>query len=399
MAKTSKERQQKYKKRLAALDKKSTTVFLSKEAHEFLMRERARSDKSYSETMDGALLKISKIDRILGTEHRDLESALGELRVQLDKLQNRHMEEDKEFNPRADRQIAERAPLTGAENRYRNVLEHSHNVIYRYDIKKDKFDYVSPSTQWNWKISPEEFQALSPEEVLENLIYPDDREKVSEHYLAALKEGPAGTGRAIEYRARVGEEEYRWFSHTQRVIFDKNNEPIAYVGNVSDITERKKAEEKLRILIDQLERKVKEYSDSLEEKNAALKVLLKQNQDEQAEIEQKILLNVKELIMPVVEQLKNGNPNNLQKHIDILESNLNRITSSFSIKMTSKYLNLSHQEIQVANYVMHGKATKEIAELLGLSNRTIDFHRANIRKKMGLANRRESLRTHLLSLE
>ena len=62
MAKTSKERQQKYKKRLAALDKKSATVFLSKEAHEFLTREKARSGKSFSETMDASLLKVSKID-------------------------------------------------------------------------------------------------------------------------------------------------------------------------------------------------------------------------------------------------------------------------------------------------------------------------------------------------
>jgi DNA-binding CsgD family transcriptional regulator len=48
---------------------------------------------------------------------------------------------------------------------------------------------------------------------------------------------------------------------------------------------------------------------------------------------------------------------------------------------------------------MHGKTTKEIAELMGLAERTIDFHRAKIRKKMGLVNKKESLRTHLLSFQ
>ena len=88
----------------------------------------------------------------------------------------------------------------------------------------------------------------------------------------------------------------------------------------------------------------------------------------------------------------------MQEHVGILESNLNQITSSFSSRLTSTHLNLSHQELQVSNYVIHGKTTKEIADLMGLSIRTIDFHRANIRKKLGLTNKKDNLRKHLLSL-
>jgi DNA-binding CsgD family transcriptional regulator/polyhydroxyalkanoate synthesis regulator phasin len=235
-------------------------------------------------------------------------------------------------------------------------------------------------------------------------VHPDDRKGLSEHINGLSKDFNSyrqeEMGRIIEYRVKIGRGgSYRCLSQKTKVLFDKEKRAVAIIGNVRDITERKKAEEKLLKLIDQLERKGKAYSASLEEKNAALKVLLKQNQDVKAEMEEKISLNIKTLIMPLVHKLKHGSLKDMQEHIDILESDLNRLTSSFSSKVTSTYLNLSHQEIQVANYIMHGKITKEIGELMGLSNRTIDFHRANIRKKLGLTNRKKSLRTYLLSLQ
>jgi DNA-binding CsgD family transcriptional regulator len=65
--------------------------------------------------------------------------------------------------------------------------------------------------------------------------------------------------------------------------------------------------------------------------------------------------------------------------------------------LRSKYLNLTSREIQIANLIREGKSTKEIAKLLNASSDAIDFHRNNIRNKLGLKNKKTNLRAYLLS--
>jgi DNA-binding NarL/FixJ family response regulator len=54
---------------------------------------------------------------------------------------------------------------------------------------------------------------------------------------------------------------------------------------------------------------------------------------------------------------------------------------------------LSRREQQVLAHVLAGKTSKEIGELIGLSARTIEFHRANIMAKLGATNLSDLLAT------
>ncbi|UCD86875.1 MAG: hypothetical protein JSV01_03630, partial [Desulfobacterales bacterium] len=156
-----------------------------------------------------------------------------------------------------------------------------------------------------------------------------------------------------------------------------------------------KAEEALRRRESELEVK----SRHLEEANTALKVLLRQRDEHKAELEKKVLANLKELVIPYIQKLKNSRLDAKEMgYVGILESNLHEIISPFSQTLSSRHLSLTAKEIQVANLVKEGKTTAEIADLLGVSSNAIVFHRYNIRKKFGLTNQKVNLRSYLLSL-
>ncbi|UCD33750.1 MAG: helix-turn-helix transcriptional regulator [Desulfobacterales bacterium] len=63
-----------------------------------------------------------------------------------------------------------------------------------------------------------------------------------------------------------------------------------------------------------------------------------------------------------------------------------------------KHLSLTPTEIKIVNLIKHGTTTKKIAEIMKISPRTVDTHRKNIRRKVGLDKKRANLRSFLLSL-
>lgn len=159
-------------------------------------------------------------------------------------------------------------------------------------------------------------------------------------------------------------------------------------GFVRDITERKKTEEEL-----------KTKSLNLEEVNAALRVLLKQRDQDKTELEDKILNNVKKLVWPYVERLKRRILDDETKnYLNILETNLTNIISPFVQKMSAMYSQFTPTEIRVANLIREGKTIKEIASIFGVSENAVNHHRQSIRDKLGLKKQKTNLRTYLMSL-
>lgn len=164
---------------------------------------------------------------------------------------------------------------------------------------------------------------------------------------------------------------------------------------VEEIKERKRAEAALR-------KKTKElqlHTGKLEELNSALKVLLKRREEDKTDLEEKIISNVKEIVEPYVKKLRKTRLNMDQStYVNIIETNLNGIISPFLRDLTSKHPNLTSREIQIAYLIKAGKITKEIMDIMGSSKGAIDFHRNNIRAKLGLKNKKSSLRSYLLSM-
>jgi PAS domain S-box-containing protein len=141
-----------------------------------------------------------------------------------------------------------------------------------------------------------------------------------------------------------------------------------------EITQRKKSAKKLAMREIELETQ----SERLEEINTTLKVLLKQREMDKEELEASILINMKDLIYPYVEQLKGYSMSKQQQSLfSVLESSLRQVVSPFVKKLSSKYIGLTPMEIRITNLIKEGNSNKEMADLMNLSEHTILFHRNN----------------------
>jgi PAS domain S-box-containing protein len=162
-----------------------------------------------------------------------------------------------------------------------------------------------------------------------------------------------------------------------------------------DVTVRKRKDVKLK----KSEFELKKKALDLQELNTALKVVLKRVETDKIEIQENVLANINESIKPHIKSLENICSTDKQlTYLNLIKSNIDDITSSFSRKLSSRYLNLTTSELNIANLVKHGKRTKDIAELLNISCQTVDSHRNSIRKKLGIRNKKVDLRTYLLSM-
>ena len=180
------------------------------------------------------------------------------------------------------------------------------------------------------------------------------------------------------------------------LIRDEAGEPLVLFGSFVDITKRKTAQ------MESMKRQKELEARSIElgEMNAALRVLLKKNEKDRIDLEETVLSNVQHSIEPYIQKLKKNNHSKKQKDIlTVIEKNLNEIVSDTISKISNNYYNFTSREIQIANLIKIGKTTKEIAELEGLSFRTVEFHRDNIRKKLQIKNKKINLRAYLLSLK
>jgi DNA-binding CsgD family transcriptional regulator len=113
-----------------------------------------------------------------------------------------------------------------------------------------------------------------------------------------------------------------------------------------------------------------------------------------------VLKNINMLISPYVAKLKNKNLKSGERAlIDIIDTNLKDIVSPLLQRLVNAKIILTPQEIQIAALVKEGKSSKEIADILTVSETTVSFHRKNLRKKLGLNNSRKNLRAHLMSMD
>ncbi len=167
------------------------------------------------------------------------------------------------------------------------------------------------------------------------------------------------------------------------------------IATVKDVTHIRRSLQKTKATDAQLEMKSRE----LEEVNDALRKLLQQGRQESTQFEQRIVANVEDMVIPYVRRLKATQLDvDQQVYVNVVESNLSELVEPFMRKIGDKHAELTPREIEVANLVRMGATSKEIARLLNISKRAVEFHRDSLRKKLGLKKSKRNLRAYLASL-
>ncbi|HEX7620201.1 MAG TPA: LuxR C-terminal-related transcriptional regulator [Anaerolineales bacterium] len=172
-------------------------------------------------------------------------------------------------------------------------------------------------------------------------------------------------------------------------IMDGDDDLVGVLEYVRDITYQYKLEQDLTRIMEQYQ--------SLEKRNAAISQLLAQRKLEREQFEETITQNIEKVIKPSLDYLKTRSDAN---EVNLVETLIEEIVYPITNKWSSILDKLTTREMQIASLIKEGKSSGEIAKILVVSKKTIDFHRANIRKKLGLksdSGERTNLMTYLVS--
>ena len=278
--------------------------------------------------------------------------------------------------------------LKESEHRYRTIIENIEDGYYEVDLAGN-FTFFNDAMTRIIGYTRDEMMGMNYEVYTDPYYAKQVFEVFNKVYLSGL------ATQALDWRLVAKGGSRRFIEASVTLKRDLNSKPIGFMGITRDITDRKQYVETLEAREKELEIKTR----NLEDVNTTLKVLLERRDADKAALENTIIGNINDLVIPYLERVKKRTADKRSRdYLAVLENNLETITSSFFRRLTTKYANLTTTEIEVANLVKSGKSIKEIADLLSISGKTVENHRMSIRKKMGIANTKTSLRSHLLSL-
>ncbi|MDD5132442.1 MAG: PAS domain S-box protein [bacterium] len=273
------------------------------------------------------------------------------------------------------------AELQVSENRYKELIEISSDVVWETDAQL-RLTYSSPKTREVLGFEPKEVLGKRPTSFLST-------EEV--HLVRSIADKMAPFYKVITVNHHKNGRKVILESSGQP-YYDKKGKFAGYRGVHRDVTKRTQAEDILRAT----EAKLREQNISLEMKNIALAEVMKQFEAEKNRLTEHIAVNVRELIMPIFQKIKMHGYSS--KYLDLLQKTIEKMTSSLGYRITKQDLKLSPKEIEICNMIQSGLSNKEIASLLKISRQTVEKHRKNIRKKVGLVHKNENLTSYLQQL-
>ena len=166
-------------------------------------------------------------------------------------------------------------------------------------------------------------------------------------------------------------------------VVNPDQKVILVIEYIRDITFQKRIEYNLQELEHRFE--------AMEKQNEMLMQILAQREQYREELEATITSNVEKFIKPSLNYLKKSVR---EQDINMVNGLIDEIVYPITKKRPSAISMLTPRELQVCALIKEGNVSKEIAGKLFITQKTVDYHRINIRKKLGI-KRTASLRSYL----
>ena len=198
-------------------------------------------------------------------------------------------------------------------------------------------------------------------------------------------------GKAVNYRKDGSTFINEW--HIEPIV-TPDGKINHFLAIQHDVTERERVYEALA----QSEQQLRQQTVVLEDKNRVLHELLQQIEREKQKVKEDVMLNVEEVLLPILNKLKRKDGQLNYDYLAVLENNLRQLSSSFGRNLINQNFGLSRRELEIAMMIREGRSTKEIAQALNISERTTENHRNSIRRKMGIQQSSVHLNSYLQSL-
>ncbi len=144
------------------------------------------------------------------------------------------------------------------------------------------------------------------------------------------------------------------------------------------------------------EARARKSARSLRRKNLALREVLTQIELEKRDLKDQVSKNIERFVLPIISRLSQSEISGTEKElIGILASQVKDLTSSFGRVVAEPGLSLSPRETEICGLIRGGLNSKDIARVLNISLLTVERHRHNIRKKLGIDGSDVNLSTFL----
>jgi DNA-binding CsgD family transcriptional regulator len=171
-----------------------------------------------------------------------------------------------------------------------------------------------------------------------------------------------------------------------------------YMVMLNNVTVHAAQREILEQVVSERTEALRREKEQLEEMNITLRNVLKSIDKERAALLDEVTVKVNNQVLPALARIEEENDEDIRKgYLTVVRDQLARLAPGGGLA-DPLLLRLTHMETRVSQFIQSGQSSKDIANTLNLSLETVQTHRKNIRRKLGLQGKSVSLYAHLKTM-